>query len=40
MTQIEVTILSYEEKVLVHDRGRNFNLIIIKLGINVGVIKI
>ena len=38
--QIEVAILSYKEKDLVHDLGRNFDPIILKLGTNVGFIKI
>ena len=35
-----MTRLSSKEKALVHDRGRNFDPIIPKLGINVGFIKI
>ena len=40
MAQTEVAILSSKEKALVHDRGRNFDSIVSKLGINVGNIKI
>ena len=35
VAQIEVASLSSKEKALVPDRGRNFELIILKLGINV-----
>ena len=40
MAQTKVAILSFKEKALVHDRGRNFDSIVSKLGINVGNIKI
>ena len=40
VASIEVKILSSKEKALVRDRGRNFDLIILKLGINVDFINI
>ena len=40
MTPIEGRRLSSKEKALVHDRGRNFDPILIKLGTNVGIIRI
>ena len=39
-TIIEVARLSSKEKALVHDRGRNFDPIVTKLGTNEGVSKI
>ena len=38
--QIQVTILSYKEKALVHDKGRNFDFIITKFGTHVGLTQI
>ena len=40
MAQTEVAILSYKERALVHDEGRNFYSIICKLGTNVPFLKI
>ena len=40
VAQTEMAILSSKEKALVHDRGRNFDSIVSKLGMNVGNIKI
>ena len=40
VAQIKVARLSSKEKALVHDRGRNFDLIISKLDKNVGFIMI
>ena len=40
VTPIQAPGLSFKEKPLIHDRGRNFYLIVTKFGTQVGLVKI